>query len=470
MKNKFFILVLLLIFITNYKGICTNWFIDGVNGNDSYNGQTSGTAWKSMEAIEDNIASISPGDIIYIMSDLYEVDFYLNNKDGTNGNPIVVTSWGTERKGIYGSKVITGFTESSSDKWSATDAAIPSLNTKRELLSGIYVDNTWYRIAREPDEYNVWYSVDSDAGNTITDNSLSLATNAYAGGSLGGRYIEFGWRNARISSNTSNTVTTEESIGVGIGEEFVLLNASAALDQEGEWFSRTGSITIYSTGTLTSHVVQVPVMDSAISLIGCDYWKFENINIGRCNINSVSLQNCTSTTFDDVVIDNSGSTGIFVRGGNIIIDNSVIQKNHRAGIECSSAQFQITNTRFTENALHAWQMNDDFYRAGLATFINAYADDNSYIRYCEFDSCGLGIYTHSSFADIDYSYNLIHNYGYYTGDMGGIYSGGENSPEFKKRYRRNIIYDGKYDPSIGDTPKSFAHGIYLDYRNGNRSG
>jgi len=81
------------------------YFIDSVNGNDSNNGQSSQTPWKTLAIIKQKILNneLVPGDVIAFKAGSEFNDNFLRiiNINGTSENPIVLTSYGTGEKPIF---------------------------------------------------------------------------------------------------------------------------------------------------------------------------------------------------------------------------------------------------------------------------------------------------------------------------------------------------------------------------------
>lgn len=457
-------------------GTSAHSFFISETGSDLNNGTTSVLPWKTLNHAFD--AGLTSDDTLYVMTDLHSASVTKSGLSGTNGHNIVIQAWGKQR-GIFGSKIITGtWTQNTSNKWTVTDASIPALTSVRTTLSSVYIDSVHYDVGRSPDANDTphWWT-SSTEGTTITDNSLNLISNAYAGGRIGGRYVSYSWANALVNSNTSTTFSLASGLDFYSANlmRFVAFNSTGTLDNYGEFFSPVagGSITVYSTDNLNTKVVEVPIIDYVLRLTDCDYLKFNGIKIGRCNINGIMFNSCDNVYFENSVIEGAGGIGLASENSSsVTMDQSIVRHCNRIGYYNENSKYNITNTLFTEiNYGNAWSEIEDGTReaaSGSSAFSSCFADGGSYIRYCKFKKTALAIQTHWSYGDIDIDHTLFDSIGYWYGDMGGIYEGGEVDDDAKKIFKNLIFHHIWYDilPNV-TRQEGFPHGIYVDYNNHN---
>ena len=146
------ILVLILFLFSNFQLMAKDYFVHPTLGNDSNNGLTKESAFKTLSSISK--IKLQPGDRILLASNqLFESGISLINQSGSKNNPIIITSisWNTSENTI---PAVIDFKEDaqgvliedcsfikvSNLKLTANGFNNPSKNTK--MLCGILINNT----------------------------------------------------------------------------------------------------------------------------------------------------------------------------------------------------------------------------------------------------------------------------------------------------------------------------------------
>jgi parallel beta-helix repeat protein len=92
---KKFALIILIFFQFLTPADAAVYYVDSINGNDSNNGLSSGNAWKSLKKVSS--AVFGPGDKILLKRDGIWFEQLEIKGSGSNGNPIVISDYGTGR-------------------------------------------------------------------------------------------------------------------------------------------------------------------------------------------------------------------------------------------------------------------------------------------------------------------------------------------------------------------------------------
>ena len=110
MKNKFFITLFLLsafLMLPEFAYAAT-YYVDGTNGNNSNNGLSVGTAFKTITKAVGN--GLMAGDTVLIRGGVYREKLGMYYVQGTAGNPIIIKNYDSNEVIIDGSTEVTGWT------------------------------------------------------------------------------------------------------------------------------------------------------------------------------------------------------------------------------------------------------------------------------------------------------------------------------------------------------------------------
>jgi len=124
------------------------YYVDMEKGNDSNNGSSAATAWKTLEKVSSSL--YEPGSTIYFKTGQRFIGLLTISSSGKNGLPITYTTYGGDKPAI-----IDGNGDS---------AAIYSINKEYILLSHIAVTNFRKREMSMNDLFNGIYIVNQDGG------------------------------------------------------------------------------------------------------------------------------------------------------------------------------------------------------------------------------------------------------------------------------------------------------------------
>ena len=101
----------------------TTYYISSSDGNDNDDGLSPGSAWKSLNRVQQQMTSIEPGDaFLFKRGDVFYADDRLNiSQSGTAGSPIVLGAYGQGEKPIInGGKVLDEWTKVGENLWQSS--------------------------------------------------------------------------------------------------------------------------------------------------------------------------------------------------------------------------------------------------------------------------------------------------------------------------------------------------------------
>ena len=109
-------LVIMCMFSTITDVYAAAYYVDAENGNDSNNGTSTSSAWKSLSTVEK--APLSAGDIVRLKrGSVWREDLILT-KNGSSGQPILVSDYGSgDLPRINGANLLRDWVSSSSNVW-----------------------------------------------------------------------------------------------------------------------------------------------------------------------------------------------------------------------------------------------------------------------------------------------------------------------------------------------------------------
>ncbi len=105
----------------------TNYYVDATNGNDSYNGTSSSTAWQTLSKVSG--FSFSPGDsILFKRGEVWRGDLDIN-RSGISGSPIVYGAYGEGKKPLFHQSISlnneSDWVSLGSNLWASTNEQFP---------------------------------------------------------------------------------------------------------------------------------------------------------------------------------------------------------------------------------------------------------------------------------------------------------------------------------------------------------
>ena len=450
----------LLFFLCSIIVSATDYYVSST-GNDSANGLSSSTPWKSLSKVSSASSGFMPGDRILLKRGDTFVGTIKLSRSGASGNPIIIGAYGSGNN-----PVISGFTTVSG--WSSYGSGIYYKALSCEsALNIVTINGVNTPIGKWPN--TGFLSVDSHISNTsITDSELPSSPN-WTGAEVVIRKASQIWDRNKITNHSGTTLsyTSGSYYNAQDGYGYFIQNDIKTLDRQGEWFHNGSNFYMYfGTNSPDNYTVKVGVVDQLINLNGINYITIEGISLEGANSYAIQIRNSGYITVQSCNFNFTGKTTIYGPWDGdspyCKILNNTIRNSNSIGIKLvgDHTNATVTGNRIENSGIiiGMGESGDEKYNA-----INAIAD-NIVVSNNIIENTGY-IAIHFGGNNAVISNNYINNFGLVKNDGGGIYTWiGTGTPNVGQKITGNIIMNGI---GFGEgTPKLQGHsfGIYLDER------
>ncbi len=241
---------LLLSLALSLPSVAATYYVSAT-GNDSNNGTSQATAWRTIARVQQNGATFQPGDQILFQRGGTFPGHLTINSNGSAAAPIVIGSYGTGAlPEISGANNITGWTTHQGNIWKANVA---------QAVKYVRVNDALMTLARYPN--TGWLRVSTASTTQLTSASLTQASGYWAGARLVLRSTNWCYENAEISGSGSGALAFP-AITYNPGNHqwgFFLCNKLSELDSPGEWFhdAAAGVLYLWAPGNANPNNVNV---------------------------------------------------------------------------------------------------------------------------------------------------------------------------------------------------------------------
>lgn len=446
-------------------------FYVSASGNDSNNGLSASTPWKTISKVNASFASIAAGDsILFRKGDVFYGTLVVG-KSGSSGKPIVFASYGT----AAAMPVFTGFVSVSS--WSLVSsgiyqATVPGAKNTLNLVTVSGVPQARGRYPNADAANGGYLSYESFSGYTsITDNQLTSAIN-WTGGEAVIRKSGFVTDRCPITSHSGTTITYKSpTTYVGsAGYGYFIQDHPKTLDKFGEWYLNKSTKQLqmfFGTASPSAYPVKVSTLDTLIGMNGKGYITIRDLAFEGANANTIYAFNCNNISVINCNVLNAGESGVMTWNTSNFLADGVTTNNTLNngifGLNSKVSNATIRNCVIKNNGLLAGM--------GLSSG-NSYKGmriDGNFvtIEYNRLDSIGYsGIEFQGN--DILVKNNVVSRYDMTKHDGGGIYtwgSGTSASPGptyYRRTVQDNIIMNPVGAPYGTRTNTVDVVGIFLD--------
>jgi len=456
MRGIFTLLLCLFSFIASAK----DYYISST-GNDSSDGLSSSTPWRTISKVNAASSSFNPGDrILFKRNDVFYGTLKIS-KSGLSGNPITISSYGSGNKPI-----ITGFT--TINEWTNNGNGIYSSRLTSESVPNIVtVNGVNTPIGRWPN--TGFLSIDSHNSNSsITDSELPSSPD-WTGGEVVIRKVNYIYDRNLITSHSGTTLyyKTASDYTPRDGYGYFIQSHIRTLDRLGEWYSDGSTFYMYfGTANPADYVVKVSTLDQLVSFSGNNHILVDNLSFEGGNKYGIQISNSGYITIQNCSIKFTGGMGIYGpwTGSSPYcrIINNTIDNNNNNGIELN---IYHTNAIIQNNYISNSGIIAGMGRSGDGTYIGMISlGANSLIQNNIIENSGyIGIHFHGNNTVI--TQNLVNTFNLIKNDGGGIYTyTGTGTACTGRKVTNNIVLNGKgYGKGVANNQEN-AHGIYIDDR------
>jgi hypothetical protein len=484
-KLKTVSLLLLSSCFFTFTSFCqTKYYINSLTGNDSNNGTSASTPWKTINKVNAMWNVFVAGDsVLFNKADIFYGSLSISGRNGTAINPIVFSAYGTGNMPIIrASQQITGWTIQSGNIWKAT---LPKLS--KQVWNGtafvpyyfrtpsLFIGNVSQRLGREPD-YNTtdggFRRINTHTGDNLTITeaaALPYATNRFQSAEITIRTNREYYKTEKVASHSGNNVvvtsTNSNSAVNTILDQYgyFFQNHINTLNLDGEWChdTTTSTIYLYSTVDPNSRNIEAPLNPSTLVINNCSYVNVVALQFENASDNTVAGQNDDNISISNCYINNSNLYGsyIYLVTNSSFLNNTFINSNNSGlRLELCSGMTVSGNTVKNTGMYAGMSEQGTISCIGIRVMTNT-SGNNSIIEKNLVDSTGyLGV--NMGGYGLFVRQNEIRNFCLIKDDGGGIYSA--TNTAITKIYQ-NFVHDAQGAPfgaPAGSQVKSA--GIYSD--------
>jgi len=455
----------------------TNYYISSSGGNDSEDGMSESSAWKSLDKVNASMSVLQPGDrLLFKRGDVFFGSLNIT-KSGTIDRPITIGAYGSGARPLFtGSIRITG--------WRNEGGGIYSKTIETEApVRMVTFNGKNTPMGRWPNAG--WITYDSYSGSTqLTDALLASSQNNWTGAEVVIRINHYTVNYRPITAHSGTSITFASTV-FSLGKEdklwgFYIQNSLRTLDVIGEWFFNPANSTFYMYFGNTNPVdyeVDVATIEDAITITKNRSIVVDNIAFMGYNDNAFELNACPDLAIHNCDISFCGGSGVSGTGsassgtseGFVFSNNSVSEVND-CGIRLlnSNNEMQFVNATISDNKLENIGLNPGagqpwsiFSRYGILMHMTSADNDYTIIESNSIRNAGyIGI--GFQLTNVTVRNNIVDGFCLVLADGGGIYSYNNTGSTRHGYVHHNIVLNGY--GQLDGTPHTSASiaGLYSD--------
>lgn len=317
------------------------------SGNDSNNGTSQGTAWRTIERVQSLGYTMQPGDqVLFERGGSYPGQLTINSS-GTASQPIVFGAYGSGNKPeISGAILPTAWTVHQGNIWH-TNIAQP--------VKYVRVGSTMMTLARYPN--TGWMRVATSNNTHLTSGDLTQGNGYWNGAELVIRTTGWCYENATVNASGSGSLDYSSIIfnPGNLQWGFYLQNKLSELDAPGEWYHDATAGVLYfrapNNADPNTLEMKASVYENGLDLgwertyINVQDLAFRGQRYAGVNIGGASHVNITGCTFDQTHhgIRSYGSYGNY--------SNNTVRNTFASGLAILDHHTTIENNTIEDIAL-----------------------------------------------------------------------------------------------------------------------
>jgi uncharacterized repeat protein (TIGR02059 family) len=460
--------------IFNTIASATDYYISS-SGNDSNNGLSSSTPWKTITKVNSSFSTLKPGDrILFKKGDTFYGTLIIT-ASGSAANPITIGAYGTGNNPIItGFTTISGWTNEGSGIYSSP--FVPVGYDSYPMVNMVTLNDTVKAMGRWPDKgYLNYESHTNSPTQSITDNQLTGSPN-WTGGEVVIRKYRWILDRQDITNHTNTVITFNALQHYGNNSAYNPIDKNGyfiqghlnTLNRLGEWYwdkSKNKLYMYFGAANPVSYVVKASQYDRNIHIQNRQYVDFENLDCEGGNTQGIYLNTTDHIKFTNCNLKYQGGNGYYsIYGTYVTLLGGSITNALNDGLSFENGNYNciidgvsITNAGMIPGAARSGD--------GAAVGMFVYGGNNT-IRNCSIVNTGFnGIQFGGSNILIENNY--VNNFCKVKDDGGGIYTGPGASADINRKIQNNIVVNSKGAYPGCEAYASYeafgkACGIYMD--------
>lgn len=298
-------------------------------GNDTNNGTSQASAWRTIDRVNQSAYTIQPGDQILFQRGGHYRGGIIWGTSGAAGAPITYGAYGTGADPIIdGARLVTGWTPYQGNIWRA------QVGTE---VSQVYVGGNRSILARTPN--TGWFRNDQGSGNTMHSNDLTQSNGFWTGARCILRCTASSYDTLRVAAFNNGTLTfsTQPTNTNMAGDDwgFYLDKRLDLLDASNEWYYEpsTGYLYLQAPGNADPNGLAVEACTEWAGLL-CSYQRHhmvaENLVFRHHRNAGVRVDDASFVTIRNCVIEDTYH-GIRSYGHDNLFEHNTISRTLATG-------------------------------------------------------------------------------------------------------------------------------------------
>lgn len=436
-------------------GFATIYYVSN-SGNDSNDGLTEQTAWKTLNKVNTKMSSFNSGDVIAFKSG----DEFYGNLIISKVKGLTFTSYGFGNKPIItGGRQITGWKNEGGNIWSAS--------TGTDDVFQVFKDDKVLTLCREPIIANRYVP----AGNFYTLSSGSTKS-SFASNDLKGHSDLVGatvviqsraWvletRKIKTFNASTGAITLDSDLiyTLAPGRRFFINNSEKLLTEENYWYYNSGELKIYSQSE-PLNIIANTINEDGLNFLYADDIDVDNLSLKYYNKNGVYGSHLTNFRITKCEFLYCYESGIYVHdasSGEAIIDSNVFKGSNQYAVLSYVPNTIISNNKISNIAVLENLTSKEIYTSQAISV----KGDNSVVEFNDLRDLGyVGINLQSNAGIIRNNFVLNHCLDMHDG--GAIYSW--NGKAGDQGGALGIVSNNIIIGNRQANKDWHAHGLYMD--------
>lgn len=310
-------------------------------GNDSNNGTSQSTPWRTIARVQQLEYYFQPGDqVLFQRGGTYPGQININ-ANGTSASPIIIGAYGTgAMPEISGGIPVTGWTSYQGNIWRAPVS---------QAVKHVRVNGAFMTLARYPN--TGFLTISTSHTTSLTCSALNQASGYWTGGRAVIRTTNWCYETTQITGSNSNSITFN-ALTYNPGNYdwgFFLCNKLSQLDAAGEWFydATAGMLYLWAPGNANpnSTTVLASVYENGVNVawqrnyvrvqdLAFRGQNFAGVNNAGANltVTGCTFQYCNHAirsygnycTYSNNTVSNTFATGMAILDNNSVIENNTL--------------------------------------------------------------------------------------------------------------------------------------------------